>query len=145
MTKTLQEEINDLKKQSQTSVQKAEHLTNLLKIYPDLQKYVGRWGKEAFCSVSVNSKVDDYDLRHNCGCCRDSPLEVWPFLNTEHGKIYSYPAMYMIGENSFNGDIPYPNWEDRLKNNNISEVVIKKLEQYFDVQKLDDEEDVSTE
>ena len=71
-------------------------------------------------------------MRHNCGCCSDSPLGVWPYIETESGKVYSDPAVFMIGEMHWiSGDKPYKGWEEQMRKYGISEVVIGKISEYF--------------
>lgn len=126
-------------------LKKTNELNALKKLhskYPDLKRYVGRWEKVVYYTTSVNKSVKDYDMRHNCGCCPDSPLEVWPFINTEYGKIYSDPPCFTIGENSYYGDIPHNNWEDKLRKANIPEEIIVRLQAHFEICKASAHEDV---
>lgn len=127
-------EIERLKKESNQISQKAELLENALKEFPDLRIYEGRWKKIVYYSKLVNSQVDNYDLRHNCGCCNDSPLELWPYIETKYGKIYSSPPRFVIGQRDYIcdcGDTPYENWEKDLIDNNIPESIVNKIKNYF--------------
>ena len=129
------DEVNKLTKEAQEKQKEAERLENLYKFYPDLKKHVGRWDKIAYYSASVNSLVTDYNSRHNCGCCSDSPLEVWPYLKTEFGNVYSDPPSFMVGERDYDepgGERAYPEWQDKLKAKNISEAVIEKISSLFE-------------
>jgi hypothetical protein len=113
-----------------------ESLTKLVEKYPDLEKQVGRWNKVAYSSKTVNGLVNRFDLRHNCGCCNDSPVEVWPYLETEHGNVYSNPSKFVVGEKGYyGGDVPYKNWEKELQNAGIPDVIIGAIKMHFKKEK----------
>jgi hypothetical protein len=129
---TIQEEIESLKKEAAGKLLEAEKLQRLLTAYPDLQKHVGRWKKVAYCSASVNSKVNRFDLHHNCGCCTDSPLEFWPYLETPDGNVYANPPSFQVGEKHYmGGDVPYSGWKERLEKVGIPEAVIGAVVMHF--------------
>lgn len=118
-----------LKKEAAQKLTEAERLLRLQAEFPDLKKYVGRWNKVAYYSKSVNDKVTDYESRHNCGCCNDSPLEVWPYVETPDGRVYSDPPSFMVGERvpvSY-GDRAYPGWEKKLLDVGISGAVVERV------------------
>lgn len=130
---SIQDEMNKLSKEAAALLREQEQLKKLVEAYPDLQKYVGRWNKVAYYSKSVNGKVTEADVRHNCGCCRDSPLEVWPFLKTEHGNIYSDPPCFTVGEQHWiAGDKPYPGWKQKMRDAGINEAIIELVQRRFD-------------
>lgn len=129
---TIQDEITKLRNEAQSKEAEAKQLEALLAEFPDLQKYTGRWKKVAFYSKAVNQHVERFDIRHNCGCCSDSPLEVWPFLETPHGKVYSDPPKFVVGEQHWiSGDRPYDGWKDKLQEAQIPEVIIGTVEMHF--------------
>jgi hypothetical protein len=135
---TVSEEIAKLQENSKSRQSEIDQLTKLLELFPDLKKHVGRWNKVAFYSSSVNSKVSGYDQRFNCGCCSDSPLEVWPYLDTPFGKVFSDPPCFTIGEKCYyGGATPYPDWQERLEKAGIPGVVIGSIEEYFSKSKED--------
>jgi len=130
---SLLDDIQKLRQESGSKLAEADRLVRLIEAFPDLKKHVGRWNKVAYYSKSVNSKVTRFDLRHNCGCCSDSPLEVWPYQETEHGNIYSDPPCFQVGERSYlGGDTPYSAWEDKLKTAGIPESIIGAIEMHFE-------------
>jgi len=111
--------------EAQKLLTESANLTKLLELYPDLRKVSGRWNKKAYCSKEVNSKVTNFDMRHNCGCCADSPLEIWPYLETEYGRVYSDPTDFRTGERvDYAYDRPYPNWQEKMKNAGIALIII---------------------
>lgn len=131
-----------LRKEAREKAEEAEKLEKLTALFPDLRKQVGRWNKVAFCSKSVNEKVTRFDMRHNCGCCPDSPLEVWPYLETEHGKVYSDPPQFFVGENSYYGDRPRAGWEEELRKAGIPEAIVGAVGIHFRREKESAVEDV---
>jgi len=133
---TLQEEIKAIQDEAVKKQAEAENLQKLLALVPNLQRYVGRWGKVVYYSVDVNERVCHIDMRHNCGCCPDSPLEVWPYLITEHGKVYSDPPCFHVGDRcEYGGDTPYPEWEERLRSVKIPEIIIERIQSHFEKSK----------
>lgn len=122
---------DELMKEAREKVQEAERLQQLQKEFPDLRRHVGRWNKVAWCSKSVNARVDRFDMRHNCGCCRDSPLEVWPYLETPHGKVYADPPQYFVGHDSPYGDLPEAGWEAKMLKEGIPESVVGAVSVHF--------------
>jgi len=122
---TTEKEISD----KQTDL---DNLKKLYAEYPDLKRNVNRWKTVRLCSASVNDKTDKYDCSHNCGCCNDSPLEVWPYLETECGKVYSDPPSFQVGEKHWiSGDEPYSGWKGTLREANIPEEIIEKVSHKF--------------
>lgn len=128
---TIHDEIAAIRKEQDKRLE-AERLERIATAYPDLRKYVGRWGKVAYCSKSVNSKVNRFDLRHSCGCCTDSLLELWPYLETPDGNVYSDPPVFWIGEQHWiAGDLPKKGWRRELRAAGIPEVIIQAAEDHF--------------
>lgn len=140
---TVQENINELQKEIENKQVELDNLKKLLELYPDLKKHVSRWGYVKYCSKSVNSICDNYDLGYNCGCCEDSPLELWLYKETEYGKVYSDPTGIMIGEKNpyYMCDAPYDGWKEKLREYNISEDIINKVSKTFEAYKYRFEDD----
>lgn len=129
---TVADTLAQLRQEAQGKLSEAEQLEKLVAAYPDLQKYVGRWNKVAYYSKTVNAQANRFDLRHNCGCCADSPLELWPYLETELGKVYTDPPSFQIGEKHWIcGDTSYPGWKDKLRAAGISEEIIGAAQEHF--------------
>jgi hypothetical protein len=136
---TIADDIEKAKRIAAENLTLANNLQQLLQLYPDLRKYVGRWKKEVYCSAAVNSLVTKFELRHNCGCCADTPLEGWFYIETEFGKVYSDPPKIVIGQRDEETycDFPGSNWILSLKEIRIPEKIINQLEQYFEDEKQD--------
>lgn len=134
-----QEEIDKFKKEIELKQNELAKLEKLYLAYPDLVKNVNRWKTVKYCSKSVNPIAVDYELKHNCGCCSDSPLEIHPYVNTEFGRIYSDPTGMFIGEDSYCGDRERLGWKDDLRKYNISETLINKVKLHFKDMEIEDE------
>lgn len=137
----MDKEIEQLRKEAESKQCEAERLAALRERYPDLRKYVGRWNKVVYCSASVNSMVDQYEHRYNCGCCSDSPLELWPYLETDLGRVHSDPPMFYIGERDYDYGPPHPEsgWEERCAAKGISAAIIERIRGLFTRDKNEDE------
>lgn len=126
--------IDSLNKEIENKTVEVNKLISLYKQFPNLQRQVGRWSKAVYYSKDVNAKVNRFDMRHNCGCCNDSPLEVWPYLETEYGNVYSDPPTFMIGErrwDNYSIDKPYPDWEEKLIKAELPEDIIGAISMHF--------------
>ena len=110
-----------------------EGASALLEQFPDLELHINRWKRERYSSAHANSMTTDCDISHNCGCCPDSPLEVWPYVQLGAVRVYSKPACFMVGEkNAYGyGECPYPDWQERMEKEGIPDAVIQKVAQYF--------------
>ena len=110
-------------------------LSKALAEFPDLKKHTNRWQHVRYASAKANEQVTDVDIAHNCGCCEDSPLEVWPYLMFNGLKIYSEPECFTVGEKipfySGSGERPYDGWQDKMREAKIPEAVIAKVQDYF--------------
>lgn len=130
--RAVDEAISEYEKEAERNAAEARRIRKLKEVFPDLQRHEGRWKKIAYSSPSVNGKCNQVELRHNCGCCSDSPLEAWPYLETEHGKIYSSPSCFQVGEAHWiSGDKPYDGWKEKLRNAGISESIIEIIRNKF--------------
>ncbi len=125
-------DIERLRKEAAEGLAQAGKLETMLKEYPSLRKFTGRWNKVAYYTREVNSKVSRFDLRHNCGCCSDSPLEIWPYLETPIGNIFSDPPKFVVGEKSYlGGDRPHAGWDATMRAAGIPEEIIGAVSMHF--------------
>jgi hypothetical protein len=129
---TVQEEVIKLSKEAEGLLHERTRLKKLMEAYPDLQKYTGRWNKVVYYSKTVNGEVTKYDRRFNCGCCLGSPLEIWPYTESEHGRVYSDPPSFTVGERTDYGAIPNSRWEGQMRKAGISEVILVGVQAYFE-------------
>jgi hypothetical protein len=128
----MSDDIEVLRKEAAAKLAEASSLEAMFKAYPNLKKKVGRWNKVAYYTKDVNAQVDRFDLRHNCGCCSDSPLEIWPYLETPYGRVYSDPPDFWVGERADYGDRPNPGWDDKMRAAGIPEAVIGAVAMHFE-------------
>lgn len=77
-----------------TKLVESDKIRALMVQFPDLKVRKDRWGTERYSAASANSLVTNYETRHSCGCCGDAPLLVWPYLSTEHGRVFSDPSSF---------------------------------------------------
>lgn len=123
---TISGEIDKLKNECNEKLNLAERLSRLVKEYPDLEKRSGRWNKEVYASKTVNGRVDQYETRYNCGCCGDdSPLEVWPYIETPDGRVYSNPPYFFVANR---GGVERKGWKQDMQKAGISESIIQKFD-----------------
>lgn len=127
------DEIQALQQEAAKKQAEAERLQKMAAAFPDLQRYEGRWKKIVHYSASVNEQCTNYDARHNCGCCLDSPLEIWPYMETEFGPVYSSPSCFMVGERDpyRSGDKPWPGWDQEMRKAKIPEAIIERVSSWF--------------
>jgi len=125
--------IAELRKEAAEKIAEADKLEAMLKVYPNLCKKVGRWNKVVFYTKDVNALVTRFDIRHNCGCCADSHLEVWPYLETPYGNVYSDPPEFRVGhkEPIYGGNRPDKGWDKVMKDAGIPEAIVGAVRMHF--------------
>lgn len=111
----------------------AYRLGDLARLFPDFKKKVGRWEKVVFCSPAANARATGFDMRHNCGCCADSPLEVWPYAETSIGRVYTEPPEFRVGEREpvLGADKPYEGWDKKMRDAGIPEAIVSAVAEHF--------------
>jgi len=128
----LQEDAIKLEAEAKTKLDEAAKLKELALRYPDLKKRVGRWNKVAYYTRDVNTQVTRFDIRHNCGCCNDSPLEIWPYVESSAGNVYSDPPSFQVGERHWmGGDRPYDGWQKSMRDAGIPESIVGAVSMHF--------------
>lgn len=138
------QEPQKLREEAEKALKEAERIESLESLFPDLKKETGRWGKVVYSSPSVNTEVTDFESRHNCGCCRDSPLEIWPYIDLPGGnRVHSSPAQFFVGERNpyGSGNIANPGWEEPLRAAGIPEEIIKRISYLLTVENEDGTEE----
>jgi len=148
MTKqsTLKDTINKKVEELKGTMGLYEQTLKLIEKYPDLHEKTDRWNKRRLCSKKVNGVVNKCFIKHSCGCCADSPLEVWPYIIEGNILVFSDPCGILIGEANAcgSGEIPNEGWQEDLREESISEEVINQVQKYLDEnppQPYDDEDD----
>lgn len=130
---TLQKHIEKLTKEVAERQKELSIVQKLLERFPDLTVETDRWHVVRFSAPSANSQVTLFETKHNCGCCADSPLEVWPYLLSDGVRVHSSPASITIGERKSYGfgDAPYPGWQGRLLKLGIPNELVERIEHVF--------------
>lgn len=130
---TIHDDVAKLRNEAAKQNSEADKLQKFATAFPDVQKYVGRWNKVAYFSKSANPRVTRFDLRHNCGCCNDSPLEIWPYLETEFGNVFSDPPKFVVGEKDSMsyGDRPFKGWRKEMEASGIPESILGAVAMHF--------------
>lgn len=118
--------------EAQAQVEKAEKAMRLAERYTDLKVSIDRWERERYVSASVNSLCDDMEIRHNGGCCEDSPVEIWPFLASSDGSVYAAGGPFRVGEKAGGYEVPWEGWETTLRLAQIPNVLIERVAKWFD-------------
>lgn len=76
---------------------RADELETLRAEFPDLREYPTRWRK-VLVSKAVNAKPEGAYTSHACGCCNDSPLYAWFYVQRGKTRVYSDPPFVCVGE-----------------------------------------------
>jgi len=129
---TIAEEIGRLQKEAIEKQEEVERLKRMHTAFPNLKKHINRWKTVRYCSDTVNTRADKCEIRYNCGCCSDSPLEVWPYVDTEFGQVFTDPPVFQVGEKHWiAGDRPNEGWKQLLRDEGIQETIIELVADRF--------------
>jgi hypothetical protein len=145
MSDSVKRKLEELDKTIHVAQEYKIKILSLSERFPDLELHTGRWNRERLVSKEVNSIAEDCDIGHSCGCCSDAVVLVFPYVTYQGYKIYSNPASIGVGEEYSigTGQLPWDNWEQSLKNHNVSDKVIEVVRLYFENNPpLLDEEDL---
>lgn len=130
---TIQERITELEKKRDDTQAQIECLKRLEAAFPDLKVNINRWGAVRYESDCARPMCNKFDIAHNCGCCNDSPIELWPYYESNGDKIYAGGIPFQIGERYYHrGEKPYNNWQESLRAKGINEEVIAGVQRWFD-------------
>lgn len=133
MTMTIEERIAELQKKKDEIHVQIEALKSLSVAFPDLKVNINRWNTVRYESDCARPMCNEIEIAHNCGCCNDSPIELWPYYESNGNKIYAGGIPFQIGERYYHrGEKPYEGWQERLRAKGINEEVIAKVQHWFD-------------
>jgi len=135
MSITAEEQLKILEGEREKLTLRIGQLRSLLKQYPDLGMSRDRWGKEVVFSNSLRSRDDlQYLIKNNCGCCSDSPKELWAYITLDDGKTLPISRVYTESHNMFIGvdatgyrTTPHSEFVEKLRKKGYSEKFIEKL------------------
>lgn len=126
---TFTERLGQLNKEVAEKQAEAERIRRLAELFPDLETHTDRWKTQRYISKAVNARVANYELRRTCGCCPDAPRVLWPFLETEHGRVFSNPpSFYLTRLDDFgcNEDLD-PHFESSARVAGLPETLIETM------------------
>jgi hypothetical protein len=131
-TVTIQEQIQKIK----NSIAKQEtELANLAVAeieFPDLKIHINRWNTQRCTSTKAITLADKCEIAHNCGCCNDSPTELWPYTEFNGLKIFAEGIPFHIGERCYcYGEKEYDGWQEKLRAKGLREEIITQAEEWF--------------
>lgn len=143
-----------LQEQAVTAQCELDYVTQLQQHVPGLTTTVDRWQQRRLGSAWANARADRAEIKHNCGCCHDSPLEVRPYVvldlkwtpptivpqsapetNPAYRRLYCHPERFVIGEKCGSYDRFDSNWETRLRDVGIAEAAIQQVHVYQEAQR----------
>jgi hypothetical protein len=127
-------EIHKLRKDAAANIVEAERLGRLLEKYPDLLMHTTRGRTQYYYSKAVNGLVNKASFQHSCSCgsCQDSPLDVWLYVETPDGPVYSSPHKFCVGQQGpYGGDLPRKGWQTPLQEAGIPEPILDVVRAYF--------------
>ena len=117
-------------------------LQKLAERFPDLHEHRDRWGTIRHSTKAVNGLVDNCIIKHNCGCCPDSPLEIWPYIEIDGWRIFADPIPYTVGEKAYGyGETEWFGWEEKLRKEGIHEKVVRIVQGFFLDNRPEEEDD----
>lgn len=121
-------ELDDLVQSSQNEL---KQIRLLLEIFPDLEIKTDRWKNRRFSASTANSKVEDFYTAHSCGCCSDSPLFAYPYLEINGARVHSEPERFYIGERcsyTASGELYDSDCIEKLEECQIAKPIIDRIE-----------------
>jgi hypothetical protein len=131
MIRTLSNHIDRLKEDISEKQAEVDRLTELSRSFSDLKRFEGIGDNHVvFFSFTANELVTNFVRRRDTS--PEYSVVVWPYLETDLGRVYSNPPYFIVGKLHPQGDIPKPGWEEELRKAKITEVVIAKVQEYFE-------------
>ena len=97
---SVQKRLDELNAQFKTT---NDEILEILKVYeqlPDLEITYDRWKNKRYSSLAVNAKATEYYTGYSCGCCNDSPLFLYPFVEINGTRVHTKPVRFYIGDKS---------------------------------------------
>lgn len=131
-------QIEEAKKAINTAQAHLENLRKISVLYPDARLYNGRWRKVQ-CSKTVNGEATEFEYKYSCGCCADAAVQIWPYVDTEAGRVYADPPYFTAGEKGYSGDRPRAGWHDDARKMGWTENLIAKIEKHLEALEEDDD------
>jgi hypothetical protein len=138
-TMTIEEKIESIKNEIEKLQSEWILMEGAQATYPDLKVHTNRWNKVRYTSAKAIALADKCDIAHNCGCCNDSPIELWPYMEYKPGgihvafQIYAEGIPFRIGEKCWcYGEKEYEGWQDKLRAKGLREEIIQQATKFFE-------------
>lgn len=136
----IQEKIDKLKAETLKFDKEIARLKLIVEKFPDAFVAQDRWKNERVFSKTASPLCDQYDWKHSCGCCADSPVQVWPYLETEFGKVFAAEApFYVMARDEHGMGIYLRNGFDVSKTN-LSDDMKRQIQDFIDLFATGDKE-----
>jgi len=105
--------------------------------FPLLEKAESDSGLEYLYTKEVNTLVVHVEIGYSCSCCAESTVFAKPYLEADGMKVFSNPWYFTVGQGSavLEEVTPWKGWEARLRSCNIPEIVIQKVQAFFETHK----------
>lgn len=127
----IQEKINKLRAEIVRAEKEIEQLKRITDRFPDATVYQDRWKTERIFSATASPLCDKYDWKHSCGCCADSPVHLFPYLETEFGKVYANGAPFRVLDRDEWGFGRYLNNGFDVSNLNVSDDMKRQIQEFI--------------
>ena len=109
---------------------KIDAVTRLEKRFPDLSVGHTEWGTVCFHSKDINKIATDVDINDIYDRRDDYVITLRPFIILEGIRIYT-EDVFFIKDYQGDGFIVYSEWQTKLAENNISQELIKRTEDFI--------------
>jgi hypothetical protein len=134
--------ISALEKEALEKNSELKRIKRIYEKYSDLGYNQDRGGQIRLTSPSVNSIADRVDISYSYVCCDDATIIARPYAWIGVTKVYSDPVQFVVGEKHYRGgDEAYDNWQNKLIDAGLSQIIIDEIEKYFKQNKPDDWDD----
>jgi hypothetical protein len=129
----IQEKIDKLQAEILRLNKDIVQLKRIVEKFPDAFISQDRWKNERVFSKIASPLCDKYDWRHSCGCCADSSVQVWPYLETEFGKVFAAEApLYVMDRDEYGMGTYLRNGFDVSKTN-LSDGMKRQIQEFIDL------------
>lgn len=129
----IQEKINKIRADIVKSESEIEKLNRIVARFPDAFVSQDRWKNERVFSKIASPLCDKYDWKHSCGCCPDSPVQVWPYLETEFGKVFAAEAPFYVMNRDEHGMGIYLRNDFDVSKTNLSDTMKSQIQEFIDL------------
>jgi hypothetical protein len=132
-TVTIQEQIQKIKDSIEKQQKELADLALAELEFPDLKMHINRWHTQRYTSAKAIPLADKCEIAHNCGCCNDSPIELWPYTEFNGLKIFAEGIPFHIGEKCWcYGEKPDWGFAEKLRAKGLREEIITQATEWFE-------------